>query len=534
MPMTDEYLTRVGSCWTQVAGSGRLALLTVMVVTAGATRVSAQRTVSAPTTSKVITPAGPAPTNLAVTGTPTTASLRWDRMAGISGYLVLRSPDAGRSWVTLTPSALLAESFNDGSGLDPRMSYLYRITALYPDGRQGSADLAFTPPQPINPSGFTAKQTATGQVQLSWQPVPGAAYYVVFGPGSTNGGAKLTATSLTVTGVPTGLQEWAVASYYEPGPVGTPGSAFPKASVTVTPPAMSGRYLVTLTGLRAIQASFDDQLSRDGMGDEIYAAALVRRYDRRNGALAEWYGARTLTYGDTRNFGTDRVQAGTFSPTGGIRFSDPIPNVPDPTERVGAPSMIAFPLKLWEGTLTDGQDALVISPSLWEADGTNLAQTLWHQQMEAINNSLFARPEVQYQIANQRFAPFFYGSTGINDGVREAIELVAHQLTTFMFFYTVGKDIHEPGPDRPIGLYRSGATGEALPNTMVVLTREIIEASLAPLPPGTLPLGLPVAWPRMPKPGVMMIPFIDGEHFFGAAPLPNARYEMYLKVERLP
>jgi hypothetical protein len=514
----------------------RTALRPLSIILALAGPLNAQRAVPIKGEARLPTaPAGPAPVNVVVGGSPTTAWLRWDRLSGVTGYTVSRAAGAGQPWVSLTPSPMLAETFADPGGLDPRVSYLYKVTAVYPDGRVGSTDVVFTPPAPVNPTGFTAKDVGGGQVQLSWQPVAGVAYYAVFGPGSVNGGARVNgATSHLVTGVPPGTHEWAVASYYEPGPVATAGASWPKASLTIAPPALSGRYLVTLTGLRAIQASFDDQLSRDGKGDEIYAAALVRRYDRRNGALAEWYGARTLTYGDTHNFGTDRVQAGTFSPTGGIRFSDPIPNVPDPSERVGAPSTIAFPLKLWEGTLTDGQDALVISPSLWEADGTNLAHTLWHQQMEAINNSLFARPEVQYQITNQRFAPFFFGSTGINDGVREAIELVAHQLTTFMFFYTVGKDIHEPGPDRPIGLYRSGATGEALPNTMVVLTREIIEASLAPLPPGTLPLGLPVAWPRMPKPGVMMIPFIDGEHFFGVVPLPNARYEMYLKVERLP
>jgi hypothetical protein len=69
---------------------------------------------------------------------------------------------------------------------------------------------------------------------------------------------------------------------------------------------------------------------------------------------------------------------------------------------------------------------------------------------------------------------------------------------------------------------------------MVVLDREIIEAALAPLPRGTGLIG-PPSWPRMPKPGVMMISFRDGPHrnAAGAEDRP-AYYEMYLKVERLP
>ncbi|MFN0181480.1 MAG: hypothetical protein ACKVZ0_21940 [Gemmatimonadales bacterium] len=514
--------------------SGAMRALCITLALAGS--VSAQRT--APV-AKIegrlsVPPAGPAPVNVAVGGTPTTAWLRWDRLSGITGYTVSRAAGSGQPWVSLTPGPMLAETFADPGGLDPRITYLYQVTAVYSDGRIGSTEVAFTPPAPVNPTGFTAKPVGVGQVQLSWEPVAGVAYYAVFGPGSVNGGFRVNgATSHLVTGVPPGTHEWAVASYYEPGPVSSVGSSS-KASLTIAPPALSGRYLVTLTGLRALQPSFDDQLSRDGKGDEVYAAAMVRRYDRRTGAIAEWSGSRTLTYGDTHNFGTSRVQAGTFSSTGGIRFSDPIPNVADPADRVGAPSTVAFPLKLWEGTLTDGQDALVISPSLWEEDGSNQSFLIWNQQMEALNPQLMTRPEVQYQITNQRFAPFLFGSSGMNDGVRDAVEMVAKQLFSWMLVYEIGKNIFEVGADRPIGLHRSGLNGEALPNTVIVLTREIIEASLAPLPPGTLPFGLPVAWPRMPKPGVMMIPFIDGEHWFGVQRLPDARYEMYLKVERLP
>jgi microsomal dipeptidase-like Zn-dependent dipeptidase len=87
---------------------------------------------------------------------------------------------------------------------------------------------------PVNPAGFVAVQTGSGTVRLTWQPVPAAAYYVVFGPGSTNGGVKVLAdTTITVTYVPTGNQQWSVGSYYTPGPVSSAAASFPRASLNV-------------------------------------------------------------------------------------------------------------------------------------------------------------------------------------------------------------------------------------------------------------------------------------------------------------
>ncbi len=500
--------------------------------------VVAQRPVpaSAPTlkTPMVATPAGPAPTNVIVDGTPATARLRWDRLGGVTGYTVARAAGMGQPWVGLTPSPLLAESFAD-AGLDPRVTYVYRVTAVYADGRLGNTDVTFTPPAPVNPTGFTAKQTGNGQVQLSWQPVSGAGYYAVFGPGSANGGVRLNGvTSYTVTGVPPGAQEWSVGSYYEPGPISSPAGAFPRAYLTVTAPPVSGRYLVTITGLRAIWASFDDQLSRDGMGDEVYAAAYTRRYDRRTGAIAEVTNRKTLTYGDTKGFGTNRIQAGTRSGTGGIRDSDPIPANSDPAQRSFPPSDIAFPLKVFEGTLTDGVDALVISPSLWEEDGFNQQYLNWDQQMASITPSLFSRPEIQNQITGGRFGQLLFGTSLLKDGTADAAHFVVSLFSGVAMVGQQAKLALEGGTDRAIGILRSGTNDLVVPNAMVVLTREIIEAGLAPLPPGTPLVGLPIAWPRVPKPGVIMVPFVDGTHYVGVVAITPARYELYLSVERLP
>jgi microsomal dipeptidase-like Zn-dependent dipeptidase len=86
-----------------------------------------------------------------------------------------------------------------------------------------------------------AKQTGDGQVQLSWQPIEGASYYVLLGPGVPQGGTKVSgATTFTATSVPPGPHEWAVASYYEPGPVSTPAAEFPRARAMVSVMQLSG------------------------------------------------------------------------------------------------------------------------------------------------------------------------------------------------------------------------------------------------------------------------------------------------------
>lgn len=121
------------------------------------------------------------------------------------------------------------------------------VGALQPLRELRPAKLAAPPPAaaptvtPVNPSAFIAKQTGDGQVQLSWQPVDGASYYVLLGPGVPEGGTRVTgATTFTATGVPPGSNEWAVASYYEPGPVSTPAAEFPKTRLTTDVMLLSG------------------------------------------------------------------------------------------------------------------------------------------------------------------------------------------------------------------------------------------------------------------------------------------------------
>jgi hypothetical protein len=417
---------------------------------------------------------------------------------------------------------------------------------------------------PINPSGFRAVETAPGQVVLSWQPVSAASYYVLLGPGLPGGGVKVPgATTYTATAVPGGTQQWAVASYYEPGPTSTPASEFPRVSLIVTSattaaasptaapaPAASGRYLVTIVSMRAYQSSRDDILSRDGMGDEVYAAAFVRRYDRRTSALAESYMRGTTPHGDVNQFGASRIQAGSMSATGGLRDADMIPDGPVSALRSIPPQEASFPWMLWEGTLTDGADALVITPSLWEQDGSNGLHTQWAQQQQMLSSSIFTKASVQDQIAQKAFGVLVSGSSGVNGSSglnflgRTAVDIL------LLSFGVPIVNLLQTSADRPIGIVMNASAPDQtlLLTHTVVLTREIIEAALAkpalgiiPSPARTNPeldaTGLKsmlAVGVLAPKPGIMVIQFQDGilPDFLG--PVRPAVYQMFLQVERVP
>ncbi len=90
----------------------------------------------------------------------------------------------------------------------------------------------------------------------------------------------------------------------------------------------------------------DDLLSRDGVGDEVYAAAYVRRYNEQTGQILEMNVRKSATYGDVQACATQRLQGGTRSVTGGIQDSDPIPDGPAIATRTVPPQDTVFPLRL--------------------------------------------------------------------------------------------------------------------------------------------------------------------------------------------
>src|SRR5207253_699893 len=130
--------------------------------------------------------------------------------------------------------------------------------------------------------------------------------------------------------------------------------------------------------------------------------------------------------------------------------------------------------------MTDGVDALVISPSIWESDGDLTLFNRWVQNQINLNQTLISAKPVQDQINNKQFGYFklgnvVEGTTNINTNGWETAAILA--LDAIFAIPSVDLPLNT-AKDRPIGLAPNDMNSSALPNTTVVLTREIIEAAL--------------------------------------------------------
>ncbi len=183
---------------------------------------------------RIIQP-GPPPTGLAVTGTPAKAFVSWQPAPNAVSYSVDRwlkdNPGCCRNQAT----NLSTTTWTDENGMMQWPGiYVFALSATYADGSVGSAMLEWTRPDPVNPASLTAAQTGDGTVQLTWPAVHHVGYYLLWGPGLADG-TKTTNTTHTVLNVPVGTHEYVVAAYFEPGPVTTVASVWPRTQVNVAP-----------------------------------------------------------------------------------------------------------------------------------------------------------------------------------------------------------------------------------------------------------------------------------------------------------
>jgi hypothetical protein len=139
----------------------------------------------------------------------------------------------------------------------------------------------------------------------------------------------------------------------------------------------SGRYRVVANGFEVLAETWDDALEWDGKRDEVYLSATVHRASR--DGTVEWYRntAPSAVLGDTNNQ-NGRVQAGSASSRGGLRTGDRFPTG-TPWVRDQEPDLRRNwpPYTLWEGELTDGQDAVLITPAVNEWDPGQSAWDGW-------------------------------------------------------------------------------------------------------------------------------------------------------------
>lgn len=263
-----------------------------------------------------------------------------------------------------------------------------------------------------------------------------------------------------------------------------PGGVVARNTGTTPAAPSSATYRVTMTGLMCMRHI-------TGGGDAIYGAAVIRQYDRRSGQGTMSTNANTWVYGDTNGMIGQRLQAGTRGPLGGIQAGDFVPTgfIVGPKDTL-PPQANIFPMTLFQGTLTDGIDALVISPSVWISYGDNSMFFNWNQNEDSLTNSIYLDSHVQNQINTQAFGTLSFGasqnvsgsanSTLAGDATVTAVE-TSVQAAGLTFGIPLGVFTAGPSHDRPIGVGPASADPTAttiLPNATLVLTREIIEKHL--------------------------------------------------------
>jgi hypothetical protein len=366
----------------------------------------------------------------------------------------------------------------------------------------------YTPP--ADPAGFTAT-VESGKVVLTWQPVAGVTSYLLGGAGIDLYGQRVQASTYTVANLPAGTHEWTVASLNADGQAINNGAKWPHASVTLTPAtAVTGRYRITLAGFQVMIETLDDALERDGKRDEVYAAASWALFDRNTRTVSGKGSVRSKTYGDASRWPA-RVAAGRASASGGLMTGDIIPTgwgIQNPPPSVHDPMLL--PMVVWEGSLTNGQEILVIRPSLWEEDADPSTYAIWRQQSEASGFPDY------HDRAQHLTEPLISGPFA-----GKKMFFTAYDNLRWAFGFTA--DPLSSGKDRPIGLDGFDSTVLSWQDRYFVLTRENLESTLDSrhVAQRKQPPGLLTVWLRDEERGTVEI-------------TQHGHYRMLLGIERVP
>jgi hypothetical protein len=295
---------------------------------------------------------------------------------------------------------------------------------------------------------------------------------------------------------------------------------------------------VTINGLRVNNATVDTMLQTDGKGDEIFVVVDLQEMNA-IGNVAEptasfkpWPGQTrdTFVYGDTNGF-PSRKKAGSLSSMGGLRSGDTIPNVPEPWKRSGPPLQKEFPLFVWEGNLVDGQNAVLISPAIWEQDSTdkitpvfNTVTTIWGLTFKPMWDSLstgFVDPKALHRVIfGEDFTQTFSTASDLVGGITSHGTTLLKELAPefdlnpLNWLSASTGSLFGESKDRPIGMIKSGDVYKFEP-WIFPLNYATAEASLAPNSYLT-PKG----------PGILEPRFVD-------APALAGDYTLYLQIERV-
>lgn len=146
---------------------------------------------------------------------------------------------------------------------------------------------------------------------------------------------------------------------------------------------LRGRFRVTLNGFTVNRETWDHALHADGQHDEVFVVCNLLVINSVTQVLSRHSGrSRVLGEVNDEDWRTSRVRAGSASDGGGLQTGDDFPSR-EPWRRTTEPQEDRLPMLMWEGELIEGENAVVVIPTIWEWDGDDQLIQSWDANFES-------------------------------------------------------------------------------------------------------------------------------------------------------
>lgn len=275
-----------------------------------------------------------------------------------------------------------------------------------------------------------------------------------------------------------------------------PPVAAPQAPVSVVP--FRSRFRITLNGFTCVRPTTDSP-------DDVFFKAYVKLMTAHPGEGVDQQPVLTQFIGDSTNRSGLNIRGGSATGTGGFQAGDSFPtNTPwlrlTAPASTGASGLSRFPVLLWEGELTQGQNGVWIIPTIWRGFADTGLDTQYLFGIQHTYRDIDA--DVSNVVAN-RGGPTF----DVAISTRFVNEFNQVKLSPLLFGGV-------RSTTRPIGLFRQNGDEVFVPQAAFILTYDAAQ-QLASRP-----------YPRGGS-GIYEFTYRDDDHLEG-------NYTLYMQVERLP